>query len=339
MLKIAISRNLIKASLPMKPKKNKKIVVIGGGTGTFVVLSALRDYPVELSAIVSMADNGGSTGRLRDQYGVLPPGDVRRALVALSNTSHILRDLFNYRFNAGDLHGHNFGNIFLSALEKITGNFSDAVNVASNILNIRGKVIPVTLENINLYAQLADGVVIKGETNIDIPKHNPTIPIERVWLSSQAKINPEAKRAILAADMIVIGPGDIFTSIIPNLLVGGVIELIKKSKAKKVYICNLMTKFGETHGFKAKDFVCAIEKYLGSDILDYAVFNNREPSTVILNRYRKENSHFIDVSGLDRRHKKPEYILADLLDGGKFVRHNPRKKLAKILMSLPRSPY
>ncbi len=318
----------------MKYKNNKKIVVIGGGTGTFVVLSALRDYPVELSAIVSMADNGGSTGRLRDQYGVLPPGDVRRALVALSDTSHTLRNLFNYRFNAGDLHEHNFGNIFLSALEKITGNFSDAVKVASKILNIKGSVIPVTLDNINLRAQLANGVTIKGETDIDIPKHDPTISIKNVWLSPQARINPEAKKAILTADMIVIGPGDLFTSIIPNLLVRGVIESIKKSKAKKVYICNLMTKFGETHGFKAQDFVNTIEKYLGIGILDYAVFNNRKPSAAILNRYREENSHFIDISELDSKHKKPEYILADLLDYGRFVRHNPRKKLAKLLISL-----
>lgn len=321
-----------------KPQKNQKnipkIVVIGGGTGSFMVLSALRDCPVELSSIVSMADNGGSTGRLRDQYGVLPPGDVRRALVALSDTSQTLRDLFNYRFSAGDLHEHSFGNIFLSALEKITGNFEDAVNEAAKILNIRGKVIPVTLDKVTLCARLVNDIVIKGETDIDIPKHNPEIPIKKIWLSPKAKINPAASQAILAADMIVIGPGDLFTSLIPNLLVGGTVNAIRRSRAKKIYVCNLMTKFGETHGFKAQDFVDKIEEYLGKGILDYAIFNNKKPQTSVLRHYLEENSHFVEVSGLDLKKKKPRFILEDLLDVGKFVRHNPRKKLASKLMSL-----
>ena len=312
----------------------KKIVVIGGGTGSFMVLSALRDYPVELTSIVSMADNGGSTGRLRDQYGVLPPGDIRRALVALSDTSQTLRDLFNYRFSSGDLKEHNFGNIFLSALEKITGNFTDAVSLASKILNIKGKVLPVTLNDVTLYAQLANNVVIKGETNIDVPKHNPETPIKKVWLEPVAKINPEARKAILSADMIVIGPGDLFTSIIPNFLVSGVAATIKKSRAKKVYVCNLMTKFGETHGFKARDFVDTIERYLGKNVLDYAVFNNKRPSPKVLRYYLQENSHFVDGRDLSLQNKKPQYIMADLLDSGRFVRHNPRKKLAKLIISL-----
>lgn len=314
--------------------KKKKIVVIGGGTGSFVVLSALRDYPVYLSSIVSMVDDGGSTGRLRDQYGVLPPGDVRRALIALSDAGSTLRELFNYRFVSGDLHEHSFGNIFLSALEKITGNFGDAVKVASKILNIKGEVIPVTTDNVTLYARLANNIVVKGETNIDIPLHDPNIPIKKVWLEPNAVINSEASRAILAADMIVIGPGDLFTSIIPNLLVGGVVSAIKKSKTTKVYVCNLMTKLGETHEFKAQDFVGTIEKYLGYGVLDYAVFNNRKPSDAVLKRYLKEGSHFVDTSKLNLENQKPKYILANLLDSGKFIRHSPRKKLAKVLVSL-----
>lgn len=319
-----------------KTKNKNKIVVIGGGTGTFVVLSALRDYPVQLSAVISMADNGGSTGRLRDQYGVLPPGDVRRALVALSDTSQTLRNLFNYRFSSGDLRGHNFGNIFLSALEKTTGNFSDAIKVASKILNIKGDVIPVTLDNTMLHARLYNGTVVKGETNIDIPKHDPTVPIKKVWLKPAAKINPEARKAILSADMIVIGPGDLFSSIIPNLLVSGVTAAIKKSKAKKIYVCNLMTKFGETHGFKAQDFVNTIEKYLGVGILDFALFNNKKPAAAVLKKYLAESSYFIDVLGLHKKRAKPKLIFADLLDLGPFIRHNPRKKLAKTLISLLR---
>ena len=320
--------------MKVKNTKNKRIVVIGGGTGSFMVLSALRDYPVELTSVVSMADNGGSTGRLRDQYGVLPPGDIRRALVALSDTSQTLRDLFNYRFSTGDFKEHNFGNIFLSALEKITGNFGDAVALASKILNIKGRVLPVTLNDVTLYAQLANDVVIKGETNIDVPKHNPETPIKKVWLEPATTINPEARKAILAADMIVIGPGDLYTSLIPNLLVRGIATAIKRSKAKKVYVCNLMTKFGETHGFKGQDFVNAIEKYLGKSVLDYAVFNKRRPLPDVLKHYLNENSHFVDVGDLDLKNRKPRYILTDLLDSGRFVRHNPRKKLAKLIISL-----
>jgi len=335
----------------------KRIVVIGGGAGCFVVLSALRDYPVQLSSIVSMADSGGSTGKLRDQYGVLPPGDIRCSLVALSDASPTLRDLFNYRFSTGDLGGHSFGNIFLSALEKITGRFDKAVAEASRILKIKGSVIPITLDNVHLCAQLANGLVVKGEANIDIPKHDPQIPIDKVWLSPKARANPEAVKAILSADMIVIGPGDVFTSLVPNLLVEGVVEAIKESRAVKVYVCNLMTKFGETHGFKAQDFVDAIERYLGRRVLDYAVFNNKKPPAAVSRRYLEENSHFVDVSDLDSGHKKPRYILADLLDPAPFkdrhstlgrrrvlkrcgvdfrplVRHNPRKKLAQLLMRL-----
>jgi uncharacterized cofD-like protein len=313
---------------------SKRIVTISGGTGSFVVLSALRDYPVLLSSIVSMADSGGSTGKLRDQYGVLPPGDIRRSLVALSDAGQTLRDLFNYRFRTGDFTEHNFGNIFLSALEKITGSFDKAVAEASRVLNIKGEVIPVTLDNVHLCARLATGLVIKGEANIDVPKHNPEIPIENIWLSPKAKVNPKAVRAIMSADMIVIGPGDIYTSIIPNLLVKGMTTAIRRSRAKKVYVCNLMTKFGETHGFKARDFVDAVERYLGRGVLDYAVFNNKKPPAGVVGRYLEENSHLVDVSNLDLEHKKPRYILADLLDAGRFVRHNPRKKLARVLMRL-----
>lgn len=322
----------------IKRKKQKipRIVVIGGGTGTFVVLTALRNCkaPLHLTTIITMADSGGSTGRLRDQYGVLPPGDVRRALVALSNASGTLRELFNYRFETGDLKGHSFGNIFLSTLEKTTGSFGDAVKEASRVLDINGEVIPVTLDNINLCAELANGTIVRGETNIDIPKHDPRIPIKRVWLEPQARINPEACKAILAADEICIGPGDIISSIEPNLLVRGVVSAIQKSKAKKVYVCNLMTKYGETHGWGAGDFLSRIEKYLGKGVLDYAVFNNKKPSASVLRRYRKENAFFVDPSDLDLKSKKPRIVLADLIEPGRFIRHDPRRKLAKVLLSL-----
>lgn len=315
--------------MPIYKKRN--MVVIGGGTGTFTVLSALKDYDFNLTAIVSMADDGGSTGILRDQYGVLPPGDVRRALVALSG-SDTLRDLFNYRFSKGDLAGHSFGNIFLSALEKIKGDFASAVKEASQILNIRGSVFPVTLDNIRLYAKLTDGKILRGETNIDIPRTKIRAKIKKIWLSPKARINPEAKRAILSTDLIVIGPGDLYTSLIPNFLVRGVPEMIKKSRAKKVFVCNLMTKFGETNGFRAEDFVSEIEKYLGESVLDYAIFNSKKPAPAVLTKYKKENAEFVQPPTLYS--ERPKYILANLLDDGPFIRHNPRYKLAKILISL-----
>lgn len=328
--------------MPFSQKHN--VVVIGGGTGTFMVISALKEYPLDLTAVVSMADDGGSTGILRDQYGVLPPGDVRRALVALSQESETLRELFNYRFENGGLAGHSFGNIFLSALEKIKGNFASAVLEASRVLNVRGRVLPVTLGNVRLHARLSDGKVIKGETNIDIPKTKMRAKIEKVWLSPPAKINKDAKKAISEADLIVMGPGDLYTSLIPNLLVKGVPEAIKKSKAKKVYICNLMTKFGETHNFKAEDFTDEIEKYLGRGVLDYVIFNNKKPHAKVLARYKKEKAEFIEPP-IVRSHALPagrsasnnnglKYILADLLDDGPFIRHNPRQKLARVLTSL-----
>lgn len=324
-----------------KPRKamlrGKRVVVIGGGTGTFMVLSALKEYPLDLTAVVSMADDGGSTGILRDQYGVLPPGDIRRALVALSQESETLRQLFNYRFEKGGLAGHNFGNIFLSALEKIKGDFASAVIEASRVLNVRGMVLPVTLDNVRLNALLKGGEIIKGETNIDIPKNRTRKKIEKVWLSPSAEISPAVRNAILKADLIVMGPGDLYTSLIPNLLVKGVPEVLKKSKAKKVYVCNLMTKNGETNNFKAVDFPREIEQYLGRGVLDYAIFNNKKPHTKVLARYKKEQADFIDppiVRSSVSNNKGPKYILADLLDDGPFIRHNPRQKLAKVLISL-----
>lgn len=343
----------------MAKLQKKKVAVIGGGTGTFVVLSALKNYPVELTAIISMADDGGSTGMLRDQYGVLPPGDARRALVALSESSETLRELFNYRFHKGSLAGHSFGNIFLSALEQLKGNFGAAVKEASLVLNVKGRVLPVTLSDVRLFAELADGKVLKGETNIDIPRTKVRAKIKKVWLSPGAKINPEAKEAILRADLIVIGPGDLYTSLIPNLLVRGMPEAIKKSRAKKVFVCNLMTKFGETHGFRAEDFLREIEKYLGRGVLDLAIFNNKRPHPKVLARYKKERAEFIEPPkpppnpSFVRRGAKEKilplyeggrvglgvkspqkYILADLLDPGPFIRHNPRQKLAKVLTRL-----
>jgi uncharacterized cofD-like protein len=311
----------------------ENIVTIGGGTGTFMVLSALKKYPVHLAAIVSMADDGGSTGMLRDQYGVLPPGDIRRALVALSESSETMRNLFNYRFKGGGLQGHSFGNLFLTALEKVTGSFASALEETSRILNINGEVAPVTLDDVRLCARLENGAIVRGETNIDIPRVAHRSPIKDVWLEPEARMNPSLKRILKNADLIVIGPGDLYTSIIPNFLVPGVKEEIKKSKAKKVFICNLMTKKGETDGFSAEDFLRVIEKYLGKNVLDFAIFNNKKPSERLLRKYRREGAEFVAPPSLRESGRKPRYILGDFIDTDTFVRHGPRRKLGKLLIS------
>lgn len=312
--------------------KKKNVVVIGGGTGTFTVLSGLKNYPLHLSAIVTMADDGGSTGVLRDELGVLPPGDVRRSLVALSDSSKLLRDLFNYRFENQSLRGHSFGNLFLTALEKVSGKFATAVQEAERILKIRGRVIPVTLDNVRLIARLKDGTVITGETNIDIPKHASRAPIEKVWLTPQAKVNPAAAQAIREADLIVIGPGDLYTSLIPNLLVRGMPEAIRKSRAKKLYVANLVNKFGETHGFRAEDFVRTMEQYLGKDIFDIVVFNRARPSPRVIARYRKEKAEFVAPPERVRK-SDPQYVVADLIGRGKLFRHDP-DRLAELIFGI-----
>ncbi len=253
--------------------KNKlpRVVVIGGGTGVFNILTSLKKYPLDLSAIVTIADDGGSSGMLREDFGILPPGDIRRALVALApETSTKIIELFNYRFNVGSgLKGHSFGNLFLTALERINGDFNKAIKDAGKILNIKGRVIPISLKQCKLVAQLDDGSFIFGETNIDIPKkYRKNFTIKKLFLNQPIAANPEALKAIERADYIVVGPGDLYTSIIPNFLVSKVKNSFKKSIAKKIYLCNIMTKFSETNSFRAVDFLSTLEKYLYKNCFD-----------------------------------------------------------------------
>ncbi len=314
--------------------KDKNIVVIGGGTGCFTVLSGLKKYPVYLSAIVSMADNGGSTRILREEFGILPPGDVRQALIALSRSEKSLANLFNYRFNEGSgLSGHSFGNLLITALERIKGSFEKAIEEAGRILDIKGEVVPVTLQSTHLYAELENNQTIKGETNIDIPKHDPTLKIKKIYLKPKAKANKRAKSAISKADLIVIGPGDLYTSILPNLLVKGIPEAIRKSKAKKVYVCNLMTKRGETNKFCRLDFVEEIEKYLSGKFLDYVIVSNKKPSSARIAKYEKEGAIFVKCNSKNNSRKKPKIIKGDFSRKKGFIRHDPNK-LAKIFIEL-----
>ena len=313
--------------------KNPKVVVIGGGTGGFTVLSGLRKYPIDLAAIVTMADDGGSTGVIREEFGILPPGDVRRVLVALSRSDNkVLSDLFNYRFAEGGLKGHAFGNIMLTALERLTGSFEEAIEEAGRILGVEGAVLPVTFDQVRLHAKLSDGSIIKGEDNIYVPKHDRSLTVKEVHLNRGAKANKKAVAAILEADLVVLGPGDFYASIIPNLLVSGISQALKRTKAKIAYIVNLTSKKGVSNGFNAPDFIHTIEKYLGKSVLDYAIINTKRPSEERLHKYEQEGAAFVSLpSGFNL--KKPTLITGDLLRRQGFVRHDP-DRLAKVLASL-----
>jgi uncharacterized cofD-like protein len=277
------------------PKVDKKIVVIGGGTGSFTMLSALKSYTKQLSAIVNMVDDGGSTGVLRDELGTLPAGDVRQCLVALS-CSPAMRELFNYRFSEGGLSGHSFGNIFISALEKLSGNFGTAVQTASDVLRVNGRVIPATLDNVRLKMGWPDkSVILNGERVIsaDSFKHDPRKA--KLSLSPTAKANPEAISAILQADMVIIAPGDLYSSLGPLLVISGIASALKKIDAKCVYVSNLVTKHGQTAGFSVLDHANEIERFVGGRFLDYVLYNKQKPTGEVARLYKEENAYLVEL--------------------------------------------
>ena len=321
---------------------SKKIVIIGGGTGSFTVLTGLKRYPVELTAIVTMADDGGSTGRLRDEFGVLPPGDLRQCLVALSDADGVMRKLFNHRYEKGELAGHNFGNIFISTLEQITGSLDEALIHAGEILNICGRVIPVTLTKVNLVAELKNGKVLQGESAIVDYQLVSRFGIKNIFLKPKAKANPKALKAIDEADLIVVGPGSFYTSLIPNFLVDGIGKAVIKSKAKKVYVANLMNKNGHTDDFKVVEYVRILERAIGKKgVFDAVVYNTKKPDKALVRKYADEGEPVL--CGPDCLKGDFELIGADLLANTlakttkkdmlrrTLIRHDP-DKLAKTLV-------
>lgn len=277
----------IMLSMPMASKSGRtkapKIALIGGGTGSFAILQGLKDFTPNISALVSMSDSGGSTGVLRDELGVLPPGDIRQCLVALSDKPE-WRDIFSYRFGGqGPLAGHSLGNLILSAISlQHNGDFAKAVKITSKLLNITGKVVPVTLKDHALV--LHDGAkVIKGEHNIE--NHVISDFEAIIELEPEATINPEAAEAIQKADLVVIAPGSLYGSLLPALAVKGIREAFKSSKAKKIALANLVTKLGQTDGWHVVDHVKTLERYLGKDQFDFVLYNNRQPSPSLLKKY------------------------------------------------------
>lgn len=321
--------------------KRKQVVVVGGGTGTFTVLSGLREHPVDLTAIVTMADDGGSTGRLRDELGVLPPGDIRQCLVALSEGSDELRRLFNHRFEQGMLSGHSFGNIFISALEQTTGNLDRALEVARDILKINGAVVPVTLDKIKLVAELKNGKILHGEHHITDYQLVSRFGIKRIYVEPKAKANPKAIRAISEADLIVIGPGNLYCSLLPNLLIEGIPQALRNASGKKVYVANLMNKHGHTDSFTVFDYVDELERRLRKDFFDVVIFNNRKPSAALLKKYADEGEPVV----FEKRNRRAKTVGVNLLADELYrsqasdpirrtlIRHDS-KKLAQAIMTI-----
>ena len=304
------------------------ITTIGGGTGTFNVLSGLGKHKnLNLAAIVTVADSGGSTGELRDEFGILPPGDVRRAIVALSEDTEVVRRLFEYRFKEGrSIAGHTVGNLLLTALTDIMGDFERGIEELSEMFDVHGKVIPVTLDNVSLGVTLENGDRIVGEADIDIPKHNPDIPIKDAFLLGGGHLNPRAKEAIENSDYVIIGPGDLYTSIIPNLLCRGMSDAIRTTGARIIYVCNIMTKRGETDGFAVEDFVRVLEQYVGKGVIDYVLVNNGELRPDLLMKYEAEGK--IPVRLRDRDsilNKGIKLVERDFTSETDYIRHNPRK--------------
>lgn len=300
-----------------------RLVVIGGGTGNFTILNGLKLYkPLDISVVVSMVDDGGSTGILRSEFGILPPGDVRQCMIALSEESALIQKLFQYRFS-GSLGNHSFGNLFHLALSEITGSEEKAISEMSRILKIAGDVFPVTLSNVRLNAELEDGTLVSGETNIDLPKHNPNLKISRIFLNTPAEPNPKAIAAIEKADCIIISPGDLFTSILPNFLVDGVREVVANSSALKIYVCNLMTKPGETTGFTATDHVAEIHRYLGKPCIDVVMVNATTFTNEQLSGYAEEKSFPVmyDVDELKRAGVN-EVVTSELTSANSLIRHD-----------------
>ncbi|GHU27148.1 hypothetical protein AGMMS50256_06300 [Betaproteobacteria bacterium] len=311
---------------PLETKCN--ITTIGGGTGTFNVLSGLgKDGRLNLAAIVTATDSGGSTGELRDEFGILPPGDVRRAIVALSEDTEVVRRLFEYRFKEGKrIAGHTIGNLLLTALTDIMGDFERGIEELSEMFNVHGKVIPVTLDNVSLGVTLENKEKILGEKNIDVPKHDASIPIRDAFLVGGGRLNPRAKEAIENSDYVIIGPGDLYTSIIPNLLCKGMVEVLRGSMAKIIYVCNIMTKHGETDGFAVEDFVRVLEQYLGEGRIDYLLVNNGKLRASLVQKYAKEgkapvrlkNKSMLTCKGI-------KVVERDFTSETDYIRHDPHK--------------
>ena len=311
--------------------RGPKIVTVGGGTGLSVLLSGLKEYTSNITAIVTVADDGGSSGRLRQQFDILPPGDIRNCLVALADASTLMRDLFQFRFDqSSELSGHNFGNLFITVMTRLTGDFEKAIKETSKVLALRGQVIPSTLNNVALVAQHQDGTTTEGEDKI--PKAH--LPIDKVYLKAKGAscATPEAIKAIEEAQIIILGPGSLYTSIIPNLLIKEITDSIVTSGAIKIYVCNAMTQPGETDGYSASDHIKALIRHSHARILDYCILNIGEISKDALKRYAQEDAYPVVNDTKKIESMGYRIIEDDIIIAKDVVRHDPLK-LAKVIIS------
>jgi len=321
---------LVDTLLQMRLSNGYNIVAIGGGTGLSTLLRGLKKYTTNLTAVVTVSDDGGSSGRLQKELGVLPPGDVRNCLVALADDEALVTDLFKYRVSEGNgLVGHSFGNLFLAAMTGITGNFDQAIKESSRVLNIKGRVLPATLAEATLRAKLADGSTIDGETNIS---HSTQPIIELSFVEPSVPALPEVIAAIREADAIVLGPGSLYTSIIPNLLVTGIAREIERARGIRIYICNVMTQPGETDAYSASAHVRALFKHAGARIFD-SVIVNEQPPRRLLEVYAADGQVPVDadrqaLGGLD-----VHVVGAEVISETQTVRHDP-EKLAEVVLRL-----
>ncbi len=309
-----------------------RIVVIGGGTGLATMLRGLKQYTSNIVAVVTVTDDGGSSGRLHREMGMLPPGDIRNCLVALADAEPLMTELFQYRFTdeLDGFAGHSFGNLLIATMTKITGDFEKAVKETSQILAIRGLVLPSTLENVRLQAELEDGTFVEGETAIV----KTLSPVKHIMLQpSSARPLEETLRSIELADCIVMGPGSVFTSVVPNLLVRGIPEAIHESEATKIYVCNVMTQPGETDGYSASEHVRAVAKHTEQRVFQYVLVNQERPSKDLLEKYARQGQYFVEPDASAIREQGYRPIVGDYISQTEVVRHDP-EKLAQAVLKL-----
>tara|TARA_B100000508_G_scaffold60333_1_gene47324 strand:- start:360737 stop:361696 length:960 start_codon:yes stop_codon:yes gene_type:complete len=313
----------------------KKVVTIGGGTGSFNLLSGLKHYDLDLASVVTTFDSGGSTGVLRDEFGTLPGGDVRRALVALApdRGDQFLRELFQVRFESpgSSLHNHSFGNLFLLAAERVTKDKVEGIKEIAKLFSIKGRVLPVSLDDAHLCVGLESGEVIKEEANIDNPEHDGSVKITKAWLEPEATLNKEAKEAIKEADYIIFGPGDLYTSIIANVLVDGFKDAIKESNAKLIFVANIMSKWGETHGMGVHEYAKTLLSYIGKEKFDVAFVNEGELEKDLLDRYKEQNKEMLALIPEEIEKYARKTVVKNFMSRADVARHNSEKTAEAIV--------
>jgi uncharacterized cofD-like protein len=316
--------------------KGSKIVALGGGTGLATLLRGLKQYTSNITAVVTVADDGGSSGKIREDLGIIPPGDIRNCILALADVEPAMERLMQYRFKDGSLKGQNLGNLLIAAMTDISGGPENAIKEISSVLAVTGRVLPVSLDNIHLVARLEDGTIVRGESKIPMVQMEKNSSIQEVSIDNpNCKTPPEVLKAINDAETVILGPGSLYTSIIPNILVKEVAQAIRQCNAIKIYVCNIMMQPGETTGYSVAEHVKAIIKHGGPNIIDYVLVNNKRIPSHLLEKYKQQQASPVSLSCLDTlKDMNVKVIQSDLADFSMgLIRHNPRR-LAREIMEL-----